>query len=457
MSVQIRDEREMLLKDNLWRVMAKLSWPAILAMVLYGLNSVFDAIFVGRYVGASALAGVSYAYPLSQVTLGIGSLIGVGAGSVLSIAIGANDKHKSSRILGNVNYLSMILSLFYVVLCWLFAEPLVKMMGGSGQALTEGVLYFRITVLGALFWVHGLAVNMVIRSEGRMKSAALMMGIGLIINIFANTVFIVWMGMGVGGAAWGTNLGMFVYSLLAMLYFKSGRATFDAKPFQIRRDPALIKEIVSIGVPSLIMTVMTLVQGIVVFNALSRFGSTSEVAFYGASYRVFMFLLTPIFGLMRALQPCVGINFGAKQYRRVRESFKVFAVGSTVLVLPLWLILLLLPETVLGWMLPNVAFSPENIFNFRIFMTLLPLMPVIFLSMTFFPAIGKGKPSAIMGIVRQLVFYIPVMLILPRIWGVQWVYFGSTLIDIIIAIWVFFMVNSEFKILKRMEIAHQGL
>ncbi|MCG8483687.1 MAG: MATE family efflux transporter [Clostridia bacterium] len=442
-------QKQMILSENLWKVMYKISWPAIIAMVLYGLNTVFDAIFVGRFVGESALAGVSLAYPLSQITLGFGSLIGVGAGSALSIALGANDEDTQKKLMGNVNYLSIVITIFYVILAYLLTTPLVKVMGGVGEPLELGAAYFRITVLGSLFWIHGLAENMVVRAEGKMKSAAVMMGIGLIVNIIANYILIVIMDMGVAGAAWGTNLGMLVYTISGLIYFAKGKASFEAHPFKISRDKKIIKSITSMGMPSLIMTVMTLIQGIVVFNALSRYGTVYDLALYGAIFRIFMLLLTPIFGLMRALQPVIGINFGAKNNQRVITSFKIFAVGGTLMMLPFWLIIIGMPETILGLMFPNKIFEAASLSYFRIFMALLPILPIIFMAMTFFPAINKSRPAAVFGIARQLVFYVPVMLILPRLYGVQWVYYGSFLIDVIITIWVFFMVRKEFKILRK--------
>jgi putative MATE family efflux protein len=441
-------QKHMILNEGLWKVMFQLSWPAVIAMLLYGLNSVFDAIFVGRFVGEAALAGVSLAYPLSQITLGVGSLIGVGAGSALSIALGGDDTDTQEKLMGNVNYLSIVTCIVYMIIAWFLAGPLVKVMGGVGEPLALGKTYFQITVLGSLFWIHGLAGNMVIRAEGKMKSAAVIMGAGLIINIIANYILIVILDMGVAGAAWGTNIGMFAYTVTGLLYFKKGRASFDAHPFKIIRDKQITKSIFSMGIPSFIMTVMTLVQAIVVFNALSRYGTTYDLAFYGAVYRIFTLLLTPIFGLMRALQPVVGINYGAKKNDRVISSFKIFALGSVLMMLPFWLVMMFFPQGALGFMFPNKIFDAASIFNFRVFMAILPLLPMVFMSMTFFPAIDNGKPATVMGISRQLIFYIPVMLILPRLYGIKWVYLGSMCIDAIIIIWVFIIVRREFNILR---------
>ncbi len=445
-------QKQMILSENLWKVMYKISWPAVIAMVLYGLNSVFDAIFVGRFVGETALAGVSLAYPLSQITLGLGSLIGVGAGSALSIALGAGDKKTQKKILGNVNYLSIIITIIYVILALLLTTPLVKVMGGTGETLAIGETYFRITVFGSLFWIYGLAGNMIVRAEGKMKSAAVMMGFGLGVNIIANYILIVIMDMGVAGAAWGTNLGMLVYTISGLVYFAKGKASFEAHPFKLHRDREIIKNIISNGMSSLIMTVMTLVQAIVVFSALSRYGTTYDLALYGAIYRFFTLLLTPIFGLMRALQPVIGINYGAKNNLRVISSFKIFAIASTLMMLPFWLIIMVIPEAALGLMFTNKVFDAASLLYFRVYMALLPILPIIFMMMTFYPAINKGKPAAIIGIARQLVFYVPVMLILPKLFGIQWVYYGTFLIDVIVTIWVFVLIRKEFRILKQEKV-----
>ncbi len=445
-------EKDLILHGNMWRVMWKLSWPAVLAMVLYGLNTVLDAAFVGRFTGEIALAGISLAYPLTQIPLGIGSLIGVGAGSVLSIAIGANDKKTQGAVLGNVNYLNTITGVVLGVLGVIFVTPLIKIMGGSGEELIYGVNYLKITLYGSLFWITGLSGNMIVRAEGKMKSAAVMMGIGLLVNAIANYIFIVVLDYGVVGAAWGTNIGMFVYTLLFFVYIKGGRASFKANLFSFRRDKEIIKSIMSMGVPSFIMTVMSLVQGVVVLNALSHYGTTADIAFYGIVYRVFLFMMTPIFGLMRALQPTIGINFGAKKYDRVISSFKVFAVAATILMLPFWLGMIVSPVSVLNLMLPSRVFSTADIYNFRIFMSLLPVLPVMFMAMTFFPAINKGKLSSLIGVARQFVFYIPAMIILPRVLGVSWIYKGAFLIDIIVISTAFVLACLEFKKLRKGDV-----
>ncbi len=447
-------QKDHILNDNLWRVMFNLSWPAIVAMVLYGVNAVISAAFVGRYVGETALAGVSVAYPLTQISTGIGSLIGVGAGAVLSIAIGRQDKGLQERLMGNVNYLTLIVTAIYMVVGLLFSTPLIKMMGGEGETLALGDQYFTITVIGSLFWIYGLATNMIVRAEGKMKSAAVIMAIGLLADVVAHYILVAVLDFGVAGSAWAINFGMFVYAVLGWMYFGKGFSSFKTKVFSLRRDREAITSVLRLGAASLIMNFMSLIQAIVVLNALAKYGTVFEIAFYGVLYRIFTFLLTPIFGLMRALQPVIGINYGAKQYSRVISSYKIFAVTAMLLTLPFWLITMVIPETVLGFMMPDQTFTAANILNFQIFTVILPLLSIIFMAMTLFPSIDKGKPAAMIGMARQFVFYVPVMLILPKYMGVAGVYYGSLAIDLLIVLWTVYLVRKEFNGLRAREVSY---
>ena len=446
------NQKQFILTGNLWKVMVQLSWPAVIAMVLYGANTVLDAVFVGQFVGETAMAGVSLTYPLSQISVAFGSLLGVGAGSVLSIALGSQDKETQYKLLGCVNRLSLICTAIYMAVTLVFSKQLVAVMGGSGEALTLGNNYFRVTIFGAFFWIYGLAGNMIIRAEGKMKTAAWMMGAGLVVNAIANYIFIVLLDMGVEGAAWGTNVGMLVYTVLGWVYFGKGYASFKSKIFSFKGDKEITTSIIRLGMPSLMMSVMTLVQSVVVFNAITRYGTTSDVAFYGVVNRIFQFLLTPIFGLMRALQPAIGINYGAKQYDRVIRSYKIFGVAAMLLTLPFWFISMAVPGSVLRLMLTEQAISGTHLTYFRTYMAILPVMSFIFMAMTLFPAVDKGKPAMIIGMARQLVFYVPVMLILPKIVSISGVYYGSLAIDTVILLWTLMMVKKEFNSLRVREV-----
>lgn len=444
-------EKEMILNGSLWKVCYKLSLPAIIAMVLYGLNVIFDGVFVGRLVGETAFAGISIVYPLTQLSLGLGSLVGVGAGSYLSILLGEDDKETQGKIVGNANLISIVVTIVMMLLGFVFMKPLLKAIGADGETLTFAISYFRITLIGSIFWIVGLAYNMIVRAEGKMKTAALMMGIGLVVNIISNYILMKIFNMGVAGAAWGTNIGMFVYALLFVIYCKRGRASFNANIFTVRADKEIIKEIVSLGMSSLIMSVMGIIQGVIILRALKTYGSDLDITFYGAVFRIFNFSLTPIYGLMRALQPVAGINYGAQKYERSISSFKIFSFVALVVMLPFWLLAMINPWLILGSMLPKVTFDLGYIFSFRIFMSIAPLLSVTMTAMTFWPSIKKATPAMVIGLGRQLFLYIPLMIILPKIFGIQSIYIGSFIIDLSLSVIVILVLSKDFRSLRKMK------
>ena len=444
-------EKEMILNGSLWKVCYKLSLPAIIAMVLYGLNVIFDGVFVGRLVGETAFAGISIVYPLTQLSLGLGSLVGVGAGSYLSILLGEDDKETQGKIVGNANLISIVVTIVMMLLGFVFMKPLLTAIGADGETLTFAISYFRITLIGSIFWIIGLAYNMIVRAEGKMKTAALMMGIGLVVNIISNYILMKIFNMGVAGAAWGTNIGMFVYALLFVIYCKRGRASFNANIFTVRADKEIIKEIVSLGMSSLIMSVMGIIQGVIILRALKTYGSDLDITFYGAVFRIFNFSLTPIYGLMRALQPVAGINYGAQKYERSISSFKIFSFVALVVMLPFWLVAMINPWLILGSMLPKVTFDLGYIFSFRIFMSIAPLLSVTMTAMTFWPSIKKATPAMVIGLGRQLFLYIPLMIILPKIFGIQSIYIGSFIIDLSLSVIVILVLSKDFRSLRKMK------
>lgn len=432
--------------------MWQLSWPAVVAMVLYGMNNFLDGIFVGHLINNTALAAVGVAYPLAQFAQGFGTLIGTGMGSAISIWIGANDRDKLSKSFGTVNFLTILFSLLITVPCYLFANELVYMMGGRGEILSMGVEYFQATILGSFFWIYGLAMNMIVRAEGRMRTAAWMIAVGLVVDVALKPVFIHTFGWGVSGAAWATNVSMIVYTLLGIWYYARGKSSFRTKFWSLKRDAAIMKEALSLGMPGFIMMVMIVIQNLVVFNALAKYGNDMDITFFTAVNRFYILLNTPLWGLMRALQPVTGMNYGAGQYERSIKSYRLFSFTGLAILLPFWLFVMLNPAAVMSVMIPNAVFSTTQLMDFRIYMSVLLVLPFMFMAMVWFPAIDNARPATLISILRQVVFYIPIMLIIPRIYGVSSIYMASALIDWVVFGMLMYAVSRSIKQLKSKSI-----
>lgn len=444
-------QKQLILNGNMYQVMGQLSWPAVIAMVLYGMNNFLDGIFVGHLISTTALAAVGIAYPLAQFAQGFGTLIGTGIGSAISIWIGADDKDKLNRSLGTANYLTLVFSVLITIPCCIFAKELVYMMGGRGEILSLGTEYFRATIIGSFFWIHGLALNMMIRSEGRMKTAAWMIAVGLVVDVALKPVFIDTFGWGVAGAAWATNISMIIYTVLGVWYYSSGKASFKTKFWSLEKDKAIIKEAFSLGMPGFIMMIMIVIQNIVVFNVLARYGKDSDITFFTAVNRFYILLNTPLWGLMRALQPVSGMNYGAGKYGRSINGYWIFSLTGLMILLPFWLFVMFYPSGVLSLMIPDMGFSQNQLADFRIYMSILPALPFVFMAMVWFPSVGYAKPATVISILRQVVLYIPALLIVPVLYGISGIYTASAVIDWVVFGLVLYIVGKNCKKLKERE------
>ncbi len=441
-----RDAHARLILDgHLWTVTWKLALPAVAVMILFGLNALLDAIFVGQLIGEQALAGVSLAYPLAQLNLGLASLVGTGAAAALSIAIGAGDTRTLRRLPGVTLSLAAVLAGAFALVGLALAEPMVRGMGARGELVPIAASYFRAAALGGFGMIGGLALNMLLRGEGKMALAAKYMGIGLLLNVILTPLFIAGFGWGVAGAAWATNIGLGFGGWLVWRRIRAGRSSYAVDTGYLGLDRRIVHRILRLGLPALIMSTTGVLQAFVVFNVLTRVGTESDIAFYGATMRVMLFMLTPLFGLMRAMQPVAGMNYGAGNWDRVIRGYWTFVAAGTAMVVPVWIFMTAFPETTLSLMLPGMAFTAEDLHHFRIFILVLPVLPLVFTGLTLLPAVEQPGKATLLSLSRQLLFYVPVMLTLPFIIGVPGVYYGSMAIDFICTAWCLWLVLSVFR------------
>lgn len=438
-------QKQLILNGNLPTVMWQMAWPAVVAMVLFGLNNFLDGVFVGRLINDQALAAVGIAFPLAQIGQAIGSLIGTGAGAGISIWIGAENTQKLAKCLGTVNYLSILFSALFMVPAYIYADDLIYLMGGRGEIAVLASQYYKVIVLGTFFWVHGLALNMMIRAEGKMKVAALMIAIGLVIDIALKPIFIATFGWGVIGAAWATNVSMLVYTILGVLYYHRSKASFKTNIWSLHKDSEIQRLVIKLGMPAMIMMVMVVIQNIVIFNALSKYGSDSDITFFTVVNRFYLLLCTPMFGLMRALQPVAGMNYGVQNYVRTKRSYLLFTWTGLAVLIPFWCLVMLFPQDVLTLMIPNQLFTINQLVNFRVYMSVLLILPAIFMAMVWFPSVENARPASMIAISRQLLLYVPIMLVVPIYYGIDGIYWASALIDWTIFIVVTIALKNNFN------------
>jgi len=272
--------RARILTDPMPRLLWRLSLPSIAGLLLVGINQLIDGIFVGQFVGEAGLGGVSLALPITQVTLGLGAMIGSGAGSILSRAIGSDNKLLQSSIIPAMNSVALLLSVVVALVGVPNAAAIIRLMGGTGELVELGSEYLRIMAAGALFPIWGLGSNLLIRAEGRMVAAMVRTSITVIANTVLNYLFMGILGWGMSGAALATVLAMALFCLTGLSYFSSSKPSFQTRVAALSFDRTLIREILSVGAPSLVLQVMGLVQQLVTYRLLAFHGGAGDIAFF---------------------------------------------------------------------------------------------------------------------------------------------------------------------------------
>ena len=422
------DEREELTTGNMFKLMLKLGVPGIIGMLVISLYSFVDAIFVGRYVGDKALGAISIAYAFTLINNGIAVLVGIGSASVLSRAVGRKDQKTIDSVMGNVFILTLLMSSAVMVLGYIFAPQLLHLVRAEGEMHELGVKYLRIVYLGSIFVNFGQAANMVMRGEGKMALAMAIMGSGAVLNIVLDALFIIVFKQGIEGAAIATVISQAVFALATFFYFLCFSKNVKFKSFKLEKN--LVSETFAVGMSAMFMQVLSLVQQTVMYSTLKKYGGEDQVILMGAFFRYMMLAFIPLWGLSQGFQPFAGTNFGAGLFERVKKGTFLFYGFGVVLAAVFWLVFLTSPESVLSLFIKdNPALVAAGKTNATLAFLIFPLMPIMILNITLFQALGKAKPAGFLAISRQLVLFVPAVLILPHFLGVRGVWTAGLFVD----------------------------
>ena len=422
------DEREELTSGNMFKLMLKLGIPGIIGMLVISLYSFVDAIFVGRYVGDKALGAISIAYAFTLINNGIAVLVGIGSASVLSRAVGRKDQKTIDSVMGNVFVLTLLMSSAVTVLGYIFAPQLLHVVRAEGEMHELGVKYLRIVYLGSIFVNFGQAANMVMRGEGKMALAMAIMGSGAVLNIVLDALFIIVFKQGIEGAAIATVISQAVFALATFFYFLCFSKNIKFKSFKLEK--SLVGETFAVGMSAMFMQVLSLVQQTVMYSTLKKYGGEDQVILMGAFFRYMMLAFIPLWGLSQGFQPFAGTNFGAGLFERVKKGTFLFYGFGIVLAAVFWLVFLASPESVLSLFIKdNPALVAAGKTNATLAFLIFPLMPIMILNITLFQALGKAKPAGFLAISRQLVLFVPAVLILPHFLGVRGVWAAGLFVD----------------------------
>lgn len=442
------DTRAQLLTENPFNLMVSLCLPAIIGMVVIGLYNFMDAVFVGQMLSPQAMAAVTVSYPFTLVNSAIATLIGVGSASVLSRAIGKKDQVTIDKIMGNLIMSVFLLSVTVTVLGMIFTRQILVLTGAQGEILEYAIVYLRIIFAGSVFVNFAQAANMVMRGEGLLKRAMAIMGIGAVLNIILDPILIS-VTHSISGAAFATVIAQIVQAIITAWYFI--KKSKDVRIHTIGLDRVLLPEVLSVGVSAMLMQLMQLIQQTIMYNTAANYGGDEWQIILGACLRIQAFAFIPLWGISQGFQPAVGTNYGAKEYNRVKSITRTFILSTTIFSLLFYIPIMMFPKSILSMFIKNVNIAALGIGSLRLHFSSYILLGVMILSITLFQAIGKGGIAAILTLLRQIVFFIPLALILPGKGGlgIHGVFWAPVITDIGVLVLSLLLIIFEFSRMPR--------
>lgn len=444
------DTRTKLLTQKPLNLMISLSLPAIVGMVVIGLYNFMDAVFVGQMISPQAMGAVTVAYPFTLINSAISTLIGIGSASVLSRAIGKKDQATINKIMGNLVFSVLLLSIVVTILGMMFTRKILLLSGAKGEILDNAVNYLRIIFAGSIFVNFAQSANMVMRGEGLLKRSMMIMGGGAILNIALDPIMIS-VTHSIKGAAYATVIAQVIQALVTLWYFTKKSKTVCIHA--IKMDKKLMPEVLSVGVSAMLMQLMQLIQQTIMYKTAANYGGNEWQIILGACLRLQAFAFIPLWGICQGFQPAVGTNYGAKDYSRVKKITKTFIIGTTIFSLLFYIPIMSFPKSMLSMFITDSSITQMGTDSLRLFFSTYISLGIMILSITLFQSLGKGGMAAVLTLLRQIIFFIPLAIILPRISGIgiNGVFLAPVITDIGVLILSIVLIAREFKKMNKLE------
>ena len=437
-------------EERIGSLLFRLSVPATVGMLAMALYNVVDTIFIGRGLGALAIAGVSIVMPIQMLIFSLSQTLGLGAASIISRRLGAKDLPGAENAFGNVLLLNIVVSGLIVLFGYLFTDQLLYLFGSQGEMVPFARDYFVFILIGTPFLMFDMIFNNVNRAEGNIKIAMLTMIMAALLNIVFDPIFIFTLKLGVKGAAIASVLSQFLTMLFLIYYFYSGRSllTFHWKYF--RPNFKVIKEILAIGASSFARHGAASVLAAILNHSLFTFGGEMAVAIYGIINRILRMTFMPLFGLVQAYLPITGYNYGAKNYGRVWQTVKFALKYASLTVSGIFLFLMILAEPIFSIFNKDAQLIEEGARALRLIILLTPMIGFQMIGAGYFQALGKALPAFILAIARQILFLLPLIFILPRFLQLDGLWLSFPLADILAVGVTLLLVLPEWKRLRKM-------
>lgn len=413
------------------KLLIQYSVPAIIAMVATSVYNIIDSIFIGRGVGAMAIAGLAITFPLMNLVVAFCTLVAVGGATIASIFMGQKNIQRATDVVNNVMSLCLIHSILFGGLTLFFLDPILYLFGATAETIGFAREFMKVILYGTPISYVFIGLNNLMRATGYPAKAMISALITVVVNIILAPIFIFHLKWGIAGAAWATIFGQGVGFLWVLWHFLSKKSFVHFERKNKWFSLSLAKKMYGIGLSPFLMNVTACF--VVVFlnkSLLSNAGGVMEgnlaVGAYGILNRVTMFFVMIVFGVTQGMQPILGYNYGALKWDRVKKTLYSgiwIGVGITFIG---WILTELMPDTLSKMFTTDQRLIDIAREGFRIYFICYPVVGCQIIIQNFFQSIGKPALSIFLSLTRQLIFLLPLLAILPKKYGIPGVWASMT-------------------------------
>lgn len=412
------------------QLLLKQAIPASIGILVMSINMIVDTIFVGRWIGVLAIAAITVVLPIAFLISSIGMGVGIGGSSIISRALGADKSDKAFEVFGNQISLTIVLSVIFVLLGTFFSTPILQLFGANGDIIVPATEYFNVIVWGVPFLAFAMMGNPVIRAVGKPNYAMLTMLFPAIANIFLDVVFIKFMNLGMFGAGLATSISYAVSGLFILWFFFSKNTQLKVIPKYFKLNFSIVKEIVSLGGVTVVRQGTISLLTIVLNYTLFKYGGEISIAIYGIINRVMLFALFPVLGVTQGFLPIAGYNYGANNIERVKESIKTSILFGTGIAIIIFIAIMLFPTQLVSIFTEDKELLNSTPNALIIAFLATPVITTQLIGAAYFQAAGKALPALLLTLLKQGIFLIPLVYILPKFYGVNGVWMSFPIADI---------------------------
>ncbi|MGI6327846.1 MAG: MATE family efflux transporter [Dethiobacteria bacterium] len=430
-------------EENITKLIIRFSLPATIGMLVMATYNIVDTIFVGR-LGSEAIAALSVAFPLQMLLGAIGIGSGIGTASLISRSLGAGNKEEAQKALGQVLILALIFGLITALAGFFCLRPLLVFLGTNAEIIGLTEDYLRVITNGSVAFYLIMILNNTVRAEGNPMFSMKMMIVSALANVALDPIFIFLLDMGVRGAAIATVISKVVGIAMMLHYFFTGNSVLKMQRSNFILHWKTIRDIYKIGFPAMILQFSNNISLIIANAILAGYGHI-PVAVMGLIFRLQMLAIMPVLGVSQGLLPIIGFNYGASKLNRIRETLLKGAAISTVFITVAGIFFFLKPAFFLSIFNAEEELLALGRYALRIMVIMFPCIGFQIISTTFFQAIGKGIPSLLLSLLREVMLFIPFMFLLSTLHGLTGFWVARPMSDLLSFLLTFIILSFELK------------